>query len=571
MPTLASLFNQSSKQIYNKFSPDENQLVAINPTTRGVLGATKNTIKYDTQALPISSVVRDAIRVSKLYNPFRNPKAILLIGKQYVLQSGNTFQQTRLYNPLSPIENVVPFLHRFRSRKPELYVFLQSETINQLVGRFGATMRVATQTLVNQNIVNQYGTSINNDYSRPEFRVFYQSTNFQGPSLFLQQETKKRGSVRLLYTKADPNKNSGYPTEFLIAAQEFKQKFDAGNALKENLIKSNRKWRLRSSYITDGTETEVNGNPTDSILPSGLTKIVDEYNLPKLVYGRENIPTDRIDYTNIITKDGAFQAEGKTDIIKFIFSESGTDYKNPVQFRALLSSLRESIKTEFNEQRYVGRTERFVTYSGAKRGVSLNFNIVAFSENEVEGMWSRVNYLSGLAFPKNAVNGFMVPPLFNITIGGIYDNQPCYIEMLDYTFLEEGITFDIEREVPFAINVTMQLSLLEKTTKFHNSPFYKISQNILNNQLETEQLRERNAQDRLGDITKNNPITQFTQGLANNRAASQARSAARQGALADIAERERRQRELDAAAVRNNQLAGLSEDLSLFDILNNTP
>ncbi len=85
------------------------------------------------------------------------------------------------------------------------------------------------------------------------------------------------------------------------------------------------------------------------------------------------------------------------------------------------------LKPEFTEQRYVGRTERFVTYGGVKRSVALNFNVVAFSAEEQYGMWQRVNYLSGLAFPKNVVNGFMVPPLFKITVGGLYDNQPCYL------------------------------------------------------------------------------------------------------------------------------------------------
>ena len=113
---------------------------------------------------------------------------------------------------------------------------------------------------------------------------------------------------------------------------------------------------------------------------------------------------------------------------------------------------------------------------------SLSFNIVAFSESEVEGMWSRVNYLSGLAFPKGVENGFMVPPLFKMTIGGLYENQPCYIESLDYDFLDESITFDINQEVPFAINVTMQLSILEKRSKFYDSPFYKITEDLLERQ-----------------------------------------------------------------------------------------
>jgi hypothetical protein len=178
---------------------------------------------------------------------------------------------------------------------------------------------------------------------------------------------------------------------------------------------------------------------------------------------------------------GITGAQETTDIVKFMFSNLEGEI---VQFRALISSIKENIKPEFTEQRYVGRTERFVTYSGAKRSVALNFNVVAFSAEEQYGMWQRVNYLSGLAFPKNVVNGFMVPPLFKITVGGLYDNQPCYLENLDFDFLDESITFDVDREVPHSVAVTMQLSILEKRSKFYDSPFYKIVEDMTKEQVQ---------------------------------------------------------------------------------------
>jgi hypothetical protein len=94
-------------------------------------------------------------------------------------------------------------------------------------------------------------------------------------------------------------------------------------------------------------------------------------------------------------------------------------------------------------------------------------------------MWTRVNYLTGLAFPKGiSTSGFIIPPLFKITVGGLYNSQPCYIDTLDYDFLDETITFDIDKEVPHAINVNMTVSILEKRSKFHTSPFYQITENF---------------------------------------------------------------------------------------------
>jgi hypothetical protein len=251
---------------------------------------------------------------------------------------------------------------------------------------------------------------------------------------------------------------------FVDAAKEFRQNFyDRQGGLTGA--------RLRSKYFS---ERNIGVNDTEedpSIVPfktvkSKETQLKDPYNIAPFALTTEQ---NKISYRNIIK-----EREDGTDIIKFIFRDS--DDSNPVYFRALLSSIKENVKPEFMEQRYVGRTERFVTYSGAKRGLSLSFNIVAFSPGEADGMWTKVNYLTGLAFPKGVKNGFMVPPLFKMTIGGLYENQPCYIETLDYDFLDETITFDTNREVPFAINVNMQLSILEKRSKFHDSPFYKITE-----------------------------------------------------------------------------------------------
>jgi hypothetical protein len=264
--------------------------------------------------------------------------------------------------------------------------------------------------------------------------------------------------------------------------------------------------RLRSEYL-EPTPSGDNGIVKTSMsqltpVRSKLTNIQDVYNL---------ITSDQSAVTgpNVIDYSTVDKTDAPKDIIKFAFRHTDTSGYTVVpteaatgrvstatpgqlpavtafagrsapliRFRAFLKSMRENIKPEFNEQRYVGRTERFVTYGGVKRTVDLQFNIVAFSEDEADGMWTKVNYLSGLAFPKGVQNGFMVPPLFTVSVGGFYDNQPCYIETLDYTFVEEGTTFDIDKEVPFLITTTMRLSILEKRSKFYNSPFYKITENI---------------------------------------------------------------------------------------------
>jgi hypothetical protein len=551
--TLAERYEQRSKDIYGKFSPSADQFVAIKPDTTGVFGS-RSRIKNDNRSVPSVSVLRDVRRVSKF---LASPEGFLFTAKQTLLQTGNTFVNTKLYNPVSPLLNAVPFLHVRRNVPTNLIVpspsgLLQRTTVNTVASRFetiGLSQAFASGErglfrTVGNLARNYLVTQLKNaasvivplpqfySSSRPEYKAFEKG----GVRIFPAQPLSQRGTVRTNVVATITNviasrvtsrivsrvstslgrfipkslKNTlPTPTVGTLSALASNQ-LDQNNILSfvENASKFQKNFhdrnrnqqRLRSKYFNDtpqgAANPNVNPDPTENAnaaRPSGrfpdkksIPSILnDPYNIAPFQSNTENFDAggklfdNKLNYANIITQASSENSDLiKSDIIKFIFKDA--DGGNPVHFRALLSTIKESIKPEFNEQRYVGRTERFVTYSGVKRSVNLTFNIVAFSPAEQDGMWTKVNYLSGLTFPKDVKNGFMVPPLFKITIGGIYDNQPCYIESLDYDFLDETITFDTDREVPFAINVTMQLSILEKRSKFHDSPFYKITEDAEN-------------------------------------------------------------------------------------------
>lgn len=254
----------------------------------------------------------------------------------------------------------------------------------------------------------------------------------------------------------------------------------------ENYNFTNGVFKGNWPYITDEL------NSSKYIVTSKKTGIQDPYNLDSYLVknpsdpNRSPITQNNVDYSSIYAPDNDASKtadstqkgvrDSLSDLIKFEFRDIKNE--NPVRFRALISALKENIKTEFNEQRYVGRTERYVTYSGAKRSISMTFNVIAFSQNEIQNIWKRINYLSGLAFPKGVTqSGFMRPPLFKISVGGIYDMQPAYIDSLSYDFIDNDTVFDIDVPaggVPQYIKVDMALTLMEKRSKFFDSPFYKI-------------------------------------------------------------------------------------------------
>lgn len=56
--------------------------------------------RYESRAFPLGSAPRDVIRVSKFLT---SGNGILFLGKQFLLQTFNSFNETRIYNPTSPI------------------------------------------------------------------------------------------------------------------------------------------------------------------------------------------------------------------------------------------------------------------------------------------------------------------------------------------------------------------------------------------------------------------------------------------------------------------------------------
>jgi hypothetical protein len=567
--TLAERFTQRSKDIYGKFTPSSEQLIQITPdTTAGPLGAfgSKSRIKSDTRAVPVVSVIRDTTRLSKL---LASTQGLLFLGKQQLLQTGNTFENTKILNPLSFVGNTVPFLHlrRHLNITQRTSGFLQSQTVTNVASGFTQTAAASGLAEKLKGLVrNQFGNPFTNEKTadkqiiggwggqRPEFSAFSTinlsdvananrtpTATYSGPKLYKPQPLSQRG-VPKTNLQVDDRYHS-----LTTAAERFRSKF----YIDRRLVRPPRRiQRLYSSYIKDNSPTGGDTEATGIIptVKSRFTQIVDPYNatpfisiankIPQVTGGSGVVsPTDavpgavlsqntisgivptenKINYDNIL--GGNVQPAEKTDIIKFTFKRVGLVDSNPVHFRALITAIKESIAPQFNDQRYVGRTERFVTYGGAKRTVDLTFNIAAFSATETDGMWTRINYLSGLAFPTGVQNGFMVPPLFYISIGGLYDNQPCYIENLDYTFMDESTTFDIDREVPFTTAVTMRISVLEKRTKFYDSPFYKIMEDAEKTITERQTTRRQNELISTGISGIRSNIVQNANRLSPTRAA----------------------------------------------------
>jgi len=95
-------FQANATSIYNKFTPFTNN--GIGPSQPFVYtkisdsNISRNLTKYDTQAFPVGSTVRDLKRIGQY---MITGKGLLYTSKQLLLQNTNAFNETRIYNPLS--------------------------------------------------------------------------------------------------------------------------------------------------------------------------------------------------------------------------------------------------------------------------------------------------------------------------------------------------------------------------------------------------------------------------------------------------------------------------------------
>ncbi len=128
-------FTAQSDSLYNKFSPHSGMTGQIGfdqPFVYTKLtdsNVSKNLTKYDNQAFPIGSTVRDLQRVGKF---MASGTGLLFLGKQYLLQNQSAFNETRIYNPLSVLGATAQSGTAGLMNRPKRYV----DSGGSLIGTF---------------------------------------------------------------------------------------------------------------------------------------------------------------------------------------------------------------------------------------------------------------------------------------------------------------------------------------------------------------------------------------------------------------------------------------------------
>lgn len=218
--------------------------------------------------------------------------------------------------------------------------------------------------------------------------------------------------------------------------------------------------------ITPGTDIDVDVRAnTKFTVPGATGYLKDKMNLQDIF----DEPQTALK-TSSTTKDAIRNSIGQ-DLIDVMFFDFVN--KKTIPFRAYISNISEAVTPEISDTRYIGRIERNVVYVGVSREVSFQLMIHAMSEAELESVWSKVNYLTGLCYPSTYASGFMVPPFIKLTVGNLYQDQPGYIKSLSHQ-IDDNTSWEITPgyQLPHGLTMNISYAIIEKRQMQTGSEFY---------------------------------------------------------------------------------------------------
>jgi hypothetical protein len=458
-------------------------------------GDARRGIVQEGRSVPFVSSPRDVIRLT-LFS--LSPRGLIFLAKQQLLQTGNTFEQTRLLNPAFVVGNAVPFLHIRRTLRP-------------IRGQFGITASrdsiSSNSRLLGQLQVSTYDTvkaryDSKNTSGNFFARIVGQLRSLAQPFTSTYSAITAVRDVGEKYGRISPGDNIGWKKsrpelETIVR--------DVDNQIAQFQTDSGKFFE----EFGGGIQTQI---PVALTLLGGATTALTLTSQPFLKYfiadtGAIKSQNDAVE-GSLNARDLAKNADGTRKRISYIkdpannppstatenvlplyssippeFEDSITvsfamGTNDHVQFRAFITELQQNSNPEYKINQYIGRIEKFISYVTVQRTISFKLQVLAFSKDELNVVWRRINYLNAFVFPYGFERGILQPNIIRGTIGQIYVDQPMYITNMAISFNE--YSWDIDSEVPIAADISIEAALIEKTTSFANKPFFGIVDKIPN-------------------------------------------------------------------------------------------
>jgi hypothetical protein len=239
----------------------------------------------------------------------------------------------------------------------------------------------------------------------------------------------------------------------------------------ENRIKlgdpGNRNGKNLNSYVS-GAFVPGSSTPLGAASFNSYDKI-NKSVIYSTTGSKEDILNGRADFTG-----------EKNDLVKFAISVIDTKVNNVknIHFRAFLDQISDQYTSDWDSTQYIGRGEKFYTYKGFDRKVSLSWTVAAQSKAELIPMYKKLNYLASICAPNYSENGYMTGNIVRLTIGGYLYQQPGIITGFSYEMNEDNATWEIgipdnDTVSPFYDSSVKELPHLIKVTGFNFIPIHE--------------------------------------------------------------------------------------------------
>lgn len=460
------------------------------------------------RAIPLRSVAEDLKRLTKFS---LSGRGLMFYVKQQLLQTGNTFQITRLINPVfvlgaagaPAIGNALRIRRHLRpitdgllgkTDKSDTNVkkmaYLQKETWQQQQDRFKNTPSTfmikvlgvpyteptfgSRQFAKVGNLLKQLMSPITNTV-----KAFTANRSVgdgddipweqRRPELTIGSYTDVVGKFNKLYQDGSPDagvsKKVAVTNIGIFSSPYFNYGSNAVNNINQGTSATEttpRTVNAKELAIQGGVYISDPLNEIPSSTPQSL--------LDSMILNNANVRPPLSSYTGLLNTK-------QKDIIHVAFAMGD---RIPIQFRAYLKDLNQSITPEYKNYQYIGRPEKFYSYVSTQREISFKLGVIALKESELDVVWTRINYLTGLVYPFAITKGIYQPNIVRITIGDVYTEQPGFITSLTTNFNEISDSWDIRDgyQVPISAQMDIRFTLVEKRSKTANSPFYGITENM---------------------------------------------------------------------------------------------
>lgn len=490
------IYDKESDKLYNYPSPydgqSDNDFISFGPKQPYIYKKLTSSPDNNFLSSIYSQEIDDLERVTKFLS---SNHGIYFIGKQTFLQRYQPFNETRTYNPASPILAAArpmtmgltdyPIRHFDSSNPLGLTVGVKLGNTNSvppgsvtgtgIVNNPKGLLRAGTANLAYGNLTKAgggdyafggllgMGSQLFNSFivqsqtGNPEFRadekaydIYTSNVNYN--SLFRQ------GDVSLDNGISNPTINQKYFAPISSKRKSYSQDIGAN---------TNQHSEIESKFDTDVLnisssfygqkyiDTEAVLNSLYKVLNNsseydGISNIKSSVDL-EYHDSKENRKyyekTSKKQLDNAVKYDSEIKninrqstLQGKDGLKEY---KSVLNYTIPfyfhdivndvyIPFNATMKDIGESFIAEWAEVKFVGRADRLYNYSGYTRTINFGFVVYADSIKDLLPMWKRINYFCGLVKPSR----YTTKPSSNNTLAGelMYPSSFVIPPMVKFTF-----------------------------------------------------------------------------------------------------------------------------------------